>query len=112
SGFLDRHGARDLRQTRSQASALLAEPVRMVIIKRGQLAFEPIDAVEKKLISIGGDDEGRGHRKNGGCQSDENAPLAPASRDKAGLRRIELDDQTQKATAFQSSTRCDYGCGE
>src|SRR5262249_25844146 len=84
----------------------------MVIIKRGQLAFEPIDAVEKKLVSIGGDDEARGHRKTGGCQSDEIAPLAADSRYKAGLRLIEVDDQTHKATALQSSTRCDFGCGE
>src|SRR5262249_19585249 len=84
----------------------------MVIIKRGQLAFEPIDAVEKKLVSIGGDDEARGHRKTGGCQSDEIAPPAADSRYKAGLRLIEVDDQTHKGTAFQSSTPCDYGCGE
>src|SRR5262249_5532752 len=84
----------------------------MVIIKRGQLAFEPIDAVEKKLVSIGGDDEARGHRKTGGCQSDEIAPPAAGSRYKAALRLIEVDGQTHKATPFQSSTRRDYGCGE
>src|SRR5262249_22660077 len=99
-------------QTRSQASALLAEPVRMVIIKRGQLAFEPIDAVEKKLVSIGGGGETPGDRKNRGRQRGEIGPPAAASRYKAGLRLIEVDDQTHKATAFQSSTRCDYGCGE
>src|SRR5262249_55974831 len=63
-------------------------------------------------VSIGGDDEAPGHRKTGGCQSDEIAPPAAHSRYKAALRLIEVDDQTHKATPFQSSTRCDYGCGE
>src|SRR5262249_11293961 len=75
--FLHRHGERDFRQTRSQASALLAEPVRMVIIKRGQLAFEPIDAVEKKLVSIGGDDETPGHRKPAAVRATRLLPLPP-----------------------------------